>query len=87
MHVAGLLLGCLLFASASDAHRARSSDIVGEAMQLPAGSAVTGQRLTLLAAISSNVRSRSAIEDRSRLLAAGAGRGRLCLLPELREGA
>lgn len=53
MHVAGLLLGCLLFASASDAHRARSSDIVGEAMQLPAGSTVTGQRLTLLAAISS----------------------------------
>ncbi len=53
MHVAGLLLGCLLFASASDAHSARSSDIVGEAMQLPAGSTVTGQRLTLLAAISS----------------------------------
>jgi hypothetical protein len=53
MHVAGMLLGCLLLAPIPDGHNVRSSDIVAEAMQLPAGSAVAGQRLTLLAALSS----------------------------------
>ena len=53
MHAAGMLLGCLLLAADPDGHSARSADIVAEAMQLPAGSAVTGQRLTLLAALSS----------------------------------
>ena len=53
MHVAGMLLGCLLLAPGGDGHGAQSADIVAEAMQLPAGSAVTGQRLTLLAALSS----------------------------------
>ncbi len=53
MHVAGMLLGCLLLAPGADGHGIRSADIVAEAMQLPAGSAVTGQRLTLLAALSS----------------------------------
>jgi len=56
MHVAGMLLGCLLLAPVSDGHNVRPPEttaIVAEAMQLPAGSAVTGQRLTLLAALSS----------------------------------
>jgi hypothetical protein len=40
MHAAGVLLGCLLFAQAADGRGVRSSEIVAEAMQLPAGSAV-----------------------------------------------
>ena len=42
MHVAGMLLGCLLLGSGSDAHAAPPSEILTEAMQLPAGSTVTG---------------------------------------------
>jgi len=53
MHVAGMLLGCLLSAAVPDGRGVRSADIVAEAMQLPAGSAVTGQRFTLLAGLSS----------------------------------
>ncbi len=53
MHAAGMLLACLLLAPASGGNSTRSSEIVAEAMQLPAGSAVTGQRFTLLAALSS----------------------------------
>jgi hypothetical protein len=53
MHVAGMLLGCLLFGSTTDAHGLRSSDIVAQAMQLPAGCAIGGQPLTLAAALGS----------------------------------
>ncbi|MFZ1936792.1 MAG: hypothetical protein WCB27_00880 [Thermoguttaceae bacterium] len=53
MHVAGMLLGCLLSAAVPDGRGVRSADIVAEAMQLPAGSAVTGQRFTLFAGLSS----------------------------------
>lgn len=53
MHAAGMLLGCLLLAAVSEGQSTRSADIVAEGMQLPAGSAVTGERLTMLAALSS----------------------------------
>ena len=53
MQIAGMLLGCLLLGSApTSAHPPRSQEMVAEAMILPVGSAVTGQPLTLLSALS-----------------------------------
>ena len=83
MQVAGMLLGCLLLGAGPVAggHPVRSPEIVAEAMLLPVGSAVAGQPLTLLAALGSTGRSRSAVADRPRVLAAGPGGCRLSLLP------
>jgi hypothetical protein len=54
MHIAGMLLGCLLAAAGPTAgHQVRSSEIVSQAMLLPTGSTIAGQPLTLLTALSS----------------------------------
>jgi hypothetical protein len=53
MHVAGMLLGCLLLGAGPNEKIGRSAEIVVQAMQLPAGSPVVGQPMTLLAALGS----------------------------------
>ena len=50
MQITGMLLGCLLLGAG---HPVQPQEIVAEAMLLPVGSAVTGQPLTLLAALGS----------------------------------
>jgi hypothetical protein len=50
MQIAGMLLGCLLLAGP---HPAQPKEIVAESMLLPANSPITGQPLTLLAALGS----------------------------------
>ena len=48
MHVAGIVLGCMLLGQASNQHLMRPPTMVAEAILLPAGSNLTGQPLDLL---------------------------------------
>lgn len=53
MRIAGMLLVCSLMCSTPEGRPMRPPEIVADAMSLPAGSAIGGQPLTLLAAVSS----------------------------------
>ena len=51
MHVAGIVLGCMLLGQAPGQHLVRPPEMVAEAILLPAGGSLTGQPLGLLAAL------------------------------------
>ena len=61
MHIAGMILGCLLLSQAPDA-RLRPPEMVAEAIRLPSGSPLTGQPLTLLSVLASTPDRRQQLE-------------------------
>ncbi len=62
MHIAGIVLGCMLLGQAAGPHAARPAEMVDQAMLLPANSAVAGRPLGLLAAIQSTADRRGQLE-------------------------
>ena len=62
MHVAGIVLGCMLLGQASDQHLVRPPEMVAEAILLPAGSSLTGQPLGLLTVLGSTADRRQQLE-------------------------
>jgi hypothetical protein len=67
MHIAGMILGCLLLGQASDApnatqNRVQPPEMVAKAMQLPTGITVSGQPVTLVNALSSTMDRRQQLE-------------------------
>lgn len=61
MHIAGIVLGCVLLGQVSDG-RLRPPEMVAEAMRLPNGSALGGQPVTVLSVLASSADRRQQLE-------------------------